>query len=239
VLIAALNEEQGIGPTISEFSKTMETRFLVVDGKSTDRTAEIAKFCGADVLIQDGFGKGDAIMKGLRHLHPKTEYVVFTDADYTYPADYVPRMLKVLQENPSVGMVCGNRFSGEVEDDAFFGSFSFGNRLLALLHALINGVFLKDPLTGLRVVRAEILRRWTVRSKGFDVEVELNREVDRQGFVSVEVPIHYRARIGQKKLRVKDGITILRRILLESIYSRVIISDKKKAETTSSALLQV
>jgi glycosyltransferase involved in cell wall biosynthesis len=225
VLIAALNEEQGIGPTISEFSKTMETRFLVVDGKSTDRTAEIAKFCGADVLIQDGFGKGDAIMKGLRHLHPKTEYVVFTDADYTYPADYVPRMLKVLQENPSVGMVCGNRFSGEVEDDAFFGSFSFGNRLLALLHALLNGVFLKDPLTGLRVVRADILRRWTVRSKGFDVEVELNREVDRQGFVSVEVPIRYRARIGQKKLRVKDGITILRRILLESIYSRAIIPE--------------
>jgi hypothetical protein len=55
-----------------------------------------------------------------------------------------------------------------------------------------------------------------VRSKGFDVEVELNSEVERRNFGIVELPIKYRKRIGEKKLKISDGATILKRILLES-----------------------
>jgi glycosyltransferase involved in cell wall biosynthesis len=221
VLIAALNEKEGIGPTITEFSKTLNPRFLVVDGNSTDGTADIAKNLGAQVLFQDGSGKGDAIMKGLKHLHPETKYVVFTDADYTYPSDSVPKMITILEDNPEVGMVCGNRFSRQIDDGAFYGSFSVGNQLLSFVHKLLNGVLLADPLTGLRVVRAHVLRRWQVKSKGFDVEVELNREIKRQNFATVEVPIRYRARMGEKKLRVKDGLPIFKRILLEFAYAIV------------------
>jgi glycosyltransferase involved in cell wall biosynthesis len=221
VLIAALNEEQGIKPTISELSKNLETSFLVVDGNSNDRTARIAKSLGARVLFQDGKGKGDAIKKGLKHLNPETKYVVFTDADYTYAADSVPQMIRLLEASPGVGMVCGNRFSNQMETYAFLGSFPVGNRLLALAHKLLNGVFLADPLSGLRVVRADVLRSWNVKSKGFDVEVELNREVQRQGFSTVEVPIRYRARLGVKKLKVRDGIPIIKRIVLEFAYALV------------------
>jgi len=57
-----------------------------------------------------------------------------------------------------------------------------------------------------------------VKSKGFDVEVELNSEVKRKGFEIVEVPIGYRKRFGEKKLRVNDGTTILKRIFLESTH---------------------
>jgi dolichol-phosphate mannosyltransferase len=221
VFIASLNEKEGIGPTITEFAKTLETHFLVVDGNSTDGTAEIAKNLGAQVLFQDGIGKGNAIMKGLKHIHSQTKYVVFTDADYTYSSDSVPKMIKIMEDNPEVGMVCGNRFSSQVEVEAFYGLFSIGNQLLALVHKLLNGVFLVDPLTGLRVVRADVLRKWLVKSQGFDVEVELNREVRRQNFAMVEVPIRYRARVGEKKLRVRDGLSILKRILLEFGYDIV------------------
>lgn len=221
VLIATLNEKHGIGPTITEFSKTFTTRFMIIDGHSQDGTAEIAKAYGAQVLFQDGIGKGDAIMKGLKHLAPETKYVVFTDADFTYPAGYVPGMIRILQENLEVGMVCGNRFNNQISDSAFYGAFSFGNRMLAFMHKLLNGVFLADPLTGLRVIRADVLRKWRIKSKGFDIEVELNREVDRQGFITVEVPIKYRPRLGQKKLRVKDGVTILKRMLLLSVSAAV------------------
>lgn len=133
--------------------------------------------------------------------------------------DSVPKTLNILEGNHEVGMVCGNRFSSVVDDGAFFGSFSIGNRLLSFSHKFFNGVFLADPLTGLRVVRADILRKWKVKSKGFDVEVELNREIKRQNFVSVEVPIRYRARVGKKKLRVKDGFPIFRRIMFEFVYA--------------------
>jgi glycosyltransferase involved in cell wall biosynthesis len=218
VIIAALNEEPGIGPTITELVKYVHPQHvLVVDGHSSDRTVDIAKECGADILFQDGVGKGDAISKALTSADLNTDYVVLTDADYTYPAVYVPEMVAILHQSPQVGMVCGNRFNEQVDPQAWRSSFYFGNRFLAFAHNLLNGVALRDPLTGLRVVRAEILKDWSVKSKGFDVEVELNHQVEREGFGIVEVPIKYRPRLGAKKLKVRHGATILKRILLETI----------------------
>lgn len=218
VVIAAINEEKGIGLTISEMSRYLRSnRIVVVDGRSEDRTVEVAKDLGAEILLQSGIGKGDAMFKALTSLDPTVDYIVFTDADYTYPAEHVPSMLELLEQNPSVGMVCGNRINGEVNSKALHPQFYVGNKMLALAHNLLNGVDLEDPLTGLRVVRAEILRNWKQQSKGFDVEVELNDMVKKQGYSIVEIPIYYRERIGEKKLKIKHGAVILRRIIMQTL----------------------
>ncbi|MGA3112132.1 MAG: glycosyltransferase, partial [Candidatus Bathyarchaeia archaeon] len=108
LIIAALNEAPGIGLTIAEMKDTLgEIPVLVVDGKSSDRTVEIAKNMGAKVICQDGTGKGDALTKALENADLNADYIILTDADYTYPAEYVPSMIKVLEENPLIGMVCG------------------------------------------------------------------------------------------------------------------------------------
>jgi dolichol-phosphate hexosyltransferase len=217
VVIAALNEEVGIEPTIMEFVEDLHIRnILVVDGCSTDRTVEIAKNMGAQIAFQDGAGKGNAIAKALQHLNPDTQYVVLTDADYTYPAEYVPEMIHILQQNPNVGMVCGNRFSQPTEPKAQRTSFYLGNKLLAFAHNLLNGITLNDPLTGLRVIRAELLNTWKVKSDGFDIEVELNHYIEKKGYKIVEIPITYRKRLGEKKLKMRHGATILKRILAET-----------------------
>ncbi len=219
VIIAALNEEQGIGLTIDELKSTLkDPHVLVVDGRSTDRTVEVAKNMGADIVFQDGLGKGDAVAKAIECLDKKVEYVVITDADYTYPAEYIPEMIDILEQNPEIGMVCGNRFNGHTDLKALKSIFYFGNRLIALTHNLLNGIQLRDPLTGLRVVRANILKNWIVKSKGFDIEVELNHHTERQGFGIVEVDIGYRERLGKKKLGVLHSAEIVKRILLETTY---------------------
>jgi len=218
VVIAALNEAPGIGLTIAEMKDTLgEIAVLVVDGKSRDRTAEIAKNLGAKVVRQGGVGKGDALAKALEHANLNVDYIILTDADFTYPAEYVPAMIKMLEENPLIGMVCGNRLNGQVDREALDGVFLIGNKLLGLAHNMLNGVPLQDPLTGLRIIRAEILRGWHVQSKSFDIEVELNHLVERRGFTIREIPIRYRARLGEKKLKVTHGVTILKRIFLEAI----------------------
>ena len=219
VIIAALNEEKGIGLTIADVAEHITShKILVVDGRSTDKTVEIAKNMGADILFQDGIGKGDAIAKAVENMDLECDYVVITDADYTYPAEYLPEMFRILKENPRVGMVCGNRFNGHVDKKALRSVFYIGNRLLSFTHNMLNGVALRDPLTGLRVIRAEILRGWAVKSKGFDVEVEINHLVERKGFTIAEIPIDYRVRLGEKKLKARHGVEILKRIMLESTY---------------------
>jgi glycosyltransferase involved in cell wall biosynthesis len=217
VIIAALNEEEGIGLTIAELKKILDACIVVVDGHSIDRTVEVAKEFGVDVHFQDGLGKGNAISVALKNMDPDVAYVVLTDADYTYPAEYLPQMIDILDHSPEVGMVCGNRFATKAEDGALKNRFYLGNRLLAFAHNMLNGVSLEDPLTGLRVIRAELVKGWVAKSDGFDIEVELNRLINRKGFKTVEVPIKYRERLGKKKLQMKHGLTILRRILKETL----------------------
>jgi dolichol-phosphate mannosyltransferase len=218
-IVAALNEEEGVGLTIAELRRYLQKPWvLVVDGKSRDRTVEFAKNMDADVIRQEGKGKGDAIASAIREVKVDVDYVILTDADHTYPAEYLPQMIRILETNPGVGMVCGNRFNSHHDLKAMHSMFNFGNRFLAFTHNMLNGVSMRDPLTGLRVIRWDILRGWTPRARGFDIEVELNHQVERKGYGIVEIPIDYRPRLGVKKLKLRHGVTILKRILLETVH---------------------
>ena len=217
LVIAALNEEEGIGATIAEMKDTLgDISTLVVDGNSKDKTVEMAKNMGAKVIYQDGKGKGDALAKALENIDETANYIILTDADYTYPAEYVPDMIEILDKNPEVGMVCGNRFNGHVEKRALHRIFHVGNKMIAFAHEVLNDVDLKDPLTGLRVIRVEAIRDWQVKSKGFDIEVELNNYVLSQGYGIREILIDYRERVGKKKLKARDGFAILKRIIKDA-----------------------
>jgi len=218
-VLAALEEEEGIGLTIAELHKFLEKPWvLVVDGWSRDNTVKVAKEMYADVLFQEGEGKGNAVAEALKNINMDVDYVVFTDADYTYPAEFLPQMIRILEENPNVGMVCGNRFNSHFNLKGMRDAFYLGNRLLAFTHNFLNGVKMRDPLTGLRVIRWKILKGWMPKSQSFDIEVELNHHVERQGYDIVEIPIYYRRRLGEKKLKMKHGFTILKRIVAESLY---------------------
>lgn len=218
VILPTLNEEEGIGPTLRELQEVLDDPYyLLVDGNSVDRTVEIAKEMGAEVVIQEGRGKGSAIAQALKHVNSDTRYVVFIDADYTYPAEYIRKMIEILRAFPDVGMATGNRFNRQYGLKKTLGDpYYLGNRFLAITQYLLNRVRMRDPLTGLRVVRWEILKDWKQRSKSFDVEAELNHFVEKKGYLIFEFPIHYRERLGEKKLKLRHGFTILKRILLES-----------------------
>jgi len=220
VIIAALNEEEGIGPTLAEIKDCLNRPLcLVVDGQSVDGTAKVAKAMGAQVILQKGSGKGNAVATAIEHANGlNVKYVVFIDADFTYPAEYLPEMIRILDENPDVGMICGNRFNGNLHLGRMHNILYTGNRIIAFIHNMLNGVQIHDPLTGLRVVRWELLKDWKPKSKSFDLEVELNHYVERKGYLVVEIPIYYRPRLGEKKLKIRHGFTILKRILLESTY---------------------
>lgn len=223
IIIPTLNEQDGIGSTLKELDDVLKNphnpRYLVIDGNSTDHTIEIVKdlsvSVSVDFLVQKGKGKGQAIEQALQYLNSPWRYVVFIDGDYTYPAEYIPKMIEVLDGNSDVGMVNGNRFANqncltELMDYKYY----MGNNFLGLMHRLLNGVKLEDPLSGLRVVRWRIMQNWKPKAKSFDIEVELNHHVKRNGFRIVECPIHYRKRLGEKKLKCRHGLTILKRILL-------------------------
>ena len=218
VIIPTLDEELGIEPTISEMKEVLvDSRFVVVDGGSKDRTVEIAKDLGAEVFIQDGEGKGGAIRHALNQLHSNTNYVVFNDADHTYPPTKLKEMISILHKNPKVGMVLGDRFDNKIDLKCLVDPFFIGNRFFAFAQRVLNGLNLNDPLTGLRVVRYELLKNWSPKSNGFDIEVELNHHIERASYGIAEIPISYRKRLGKKKLGIRHSLQILNRIIGEKL----------------------
>ena len=89
IIIPTLNEERVIGDTISKLRTSFSTphEIVVSDGKSSDKTAELARAAGADtVVVYDkperqtiAMGRND----GARASHG--EFLVFLDADCTIP----------------------------------------------------------------------------------------------------------------------------------------------------------
>ena len=74
LIVAALNEEQGIGPTLTDYIDNLGImKVLVIDGNSRDKTVEIAKNLGAEITFQDGKGKGNAIAKAVQKIDPKVK----------------------------------------------------------------------------------------------------------------------------------------------------------------------
>jgi glycosyltransferase involved in cell wall biosynthesis len=93
-------------------------RLLFVDDGSRDRTRDVAsEICRgyedrATVLsLPENKGKAEAVRAGMVYALEKfqPEVVGFWDADLATPLDAVPRLLKVLQEEPAIEMVFGSR----------------------------------------------------------------------------------------------------------------------------------
>ena len=142
VLIPTLNEAPTIQALIRDFADHGYRHVLVIDGNSADGTAELAEVAGARVLVQEGRGKGDAVVEAFREI--ETPYVLMLDGDGTYdPAD-ADRMVKPLLEG--YDQVIGDRLR-----DADLGAFSrlnyTGNYILNRLFRLAHGRFLFDILS--------------------------------------------------------------------------------------------
>jgi glycosyltransferase involved in cell wall biosynthesis len=80
VIIPALNEEKTIKQVVSYcLSEPSVTEVIVVDDKSEDSTADIAKAAGAKIIISASRGKGISMKEGIDA--STNEFIIFLDAD--------------------------------------------------------------------------------------------------------------------------------------------------------------
>lgn len=211
----AKNEEEAIGAVIREVRTVMgeDTEILVVDGASTDRTVENAREADdrAIVIQQDGTGKGMAVRTAIKRA--SGDIMALIDSDLTYDPHDIPKVLEpILKDEADV--VLGSRLAGKIEKGALALTNLVGNHIYSILTSLKCGIWLTDPLTGLRAYKKKALDGVNLTSTGFEIETELNIKCAKSGLRVAEVPITYRKRLGGTKLRViRDGLRILRRIL--------------------------
>ncbi len=200
VVIPTMNEEGSIGAVIDEVRAALAGRdfeILTVDTNSRDRTNAIATARGARVVSEPRRGYGRAYKTGFAAA--RGAYVLTLDADLTYPADRFPDLLRPVQGGDA-DFVAGERMT-RLSRQAMTGMHRIGNSMLNLAFRLLYRDPMRDSQSGMWVFRREILSRLHVIHDGMAFSEELKAEVIRRGFRYLEIPIDYRPRAGEKKIR--------------------------------------
>lgn len=208
VLLPTLDEAETIGAVIEGFREEGLENVLVVDGRSTDGTPEIAADHGARVVEQSGVGKGQAVREGLGLIDEP--YVLMADGDGTYRPQDAHAMLEPLLSG-ACEHVIGDRFA-DMEQGAMTRLNKVGNGLINRSFRAIHGQDLQDILSGYRAFTMASVEQFDLNSDGFGVETELAVECVKHGIQTEVVPIRYEARPGDSEPNlhpIKDGGVIL------------------------------
>ncbi|MEW6035964.1 MAG: HAD-IB family phosphatase [Candidatus Micrarchaeota archaeon] len=182
IVIPALNEGRTIGPTVRECLKSRAVlEVVVVDDKSSDRTAELAREAGARVLVSQVRGKGKSMEDGLAAA--RGEIVVFVDADI---------------RNFSSGMIDAIT-SPILEDRCDFVKSAYGRRsgrvTEILVKPLLSELFpplvdFRQPLSGIIAGKAGFFRKVGFEND-YGVDVGILIDMVNAGARIMEVDIGY------------------------------------------------
>jgi glycosyltransferase involved in cell wall biosynthesis len=216
VIIPALNEEKTIASVIDEIPKThlenlgYGVSIAVVDNNSTDRTKLISEGKGVTVISEPVRGKGRAITTAFKSI--SGDFIFILDADYTYPATYIPQMLRLLESGYDV--VLGSRLKGKIEKGAMARLNLIGNHLLTMLANLLYGTNISDLCTGYWGFRGAVTRDINLNARGFDLEANLLSQIAQRHCRIAEIPINYRRRPTPSNIHVfRDGFRIIQTLI--------------------------
>jgi glycosyltransferase involved in cell wall biosynthesis len=216
VFVPAWNEEANLAAVLDELRRELpQVDVLVVDDGSTDRTAEVARGHGAEV-ISFGVNRGlpAGIAAGWGHAVEKGyEFCGRVDADGQHPVVELTRLLERVREG-TCDVAVGSRFATGDGYAAYryepSGARRFGTALLRRsMKVALRRPFL-DATSGMYAANAKALpilaRPYTSEAP----EVQALLRLEEEGLRVDEVPVDMRARAsGESKLRGKKAVMVV------------------------------
>jgi glycosyltransferase involved in cell wall biosynthesis len=214
VVIPVKNEAANL-PYVFNTIPDWISEVVLVDGRSTDNTAEIALRLRPDIKVvtQAGTGKGDALLAGFAECGG--DIIVAMDGDGSTHGCEIIRFVSALAAGADFAK--GSRFTGGGRSDDITVGRRCGNRLLLALVNYIFGTRYSDLCYGYNAFWSRHLSALAVDCAGFEVEALMSIRAAKAGLRIYEVPSHERPRLhGTSKLRaIRDGWRILGVILRE------------------------
>ena len=198
---------------------------IVVDGGSTDGTADIARgirnvrvFSLPRVL-----GRGAAMRLGIEKA--RGNLIVFFPGDNEYRVADLPGVVAALVGS-GFRAVLGTRavkctdLTGRLKqvyqnDRMLYLTSKYGGMLLSVVTLLLYNRYVTDVLSSVKGYDAELLRSLNLESDGIDLETEIVAKLSRRREYFLEVPLDYkpRTRAAGKKIRSSDGLGALKALV--------------------------
>ena len=224
VIIPCYNEEEAIHDTIRRLRANLGRQdsyeIIVIDDGSTDGTAKLlAQLSTEDLSLrilthERNMGYGAALKSGIQK--SRSDIIVITDADGTYPCEPILDMLTLLND-AEADMVVGSRTGANV-------SYPFLRRIpkvfLRRYASWIAGKNIPDLNSGLRIFRKSIsLRFFNILPDGFSFTTTITLSMITNFYDVRYFPVDYAQRVGRSKIRpIKDTATFLQLIVRTGVY---------------------
>ena len=232
VVIPARNEAANLPHVFARLPEGLH-EIIVVDGRSTDGTVEVARRLYPDVRIvhQRGSGKGSALAEGFAAC--TGDVIVMIDADRSTDPAEIPLFVSELLDGADFAK--GSRFMAGGGSADITPFRRLGNRVLNGIVNLLYGTKYTDLCYGYNAFRKNVLDSLVIDCSGFEVETLMNIRVAKLGFKVAEVPSFESPRLyGVSNLRpVRDGFRVLRVVLAEKF--RPLPNTRRLPSTTLAA----
>ena len=202
VIIPCLNEEQGIEKVLRRMPQFVD-QVIVVDNGSPDRTSDVARSLGAEVIREDVRGYGRAYKTGFSQA--TGDIIVTLDGDHSYPPDAISYLIEAFL-HLEVDFLNASRFPVR-DKHAMSFKHKFGNFVLSLATSLLYFRWVADSQSGMWVFRRAILKEMKLESDGMAFSEEIKIEALRSSRIRFEeIPVQYSSRLGEIKLNPwRDG----------------------------------
>jgi len=233
LLIPCLNERDTIKQAAEDAKENCEKylsknyEIIVADNGSTDGTLNILKkIDGIKIINVPVKGYGAALHWGI--MKAKGKYIIFADADLSYPFTNIKGF--IFQEKFNPDLVLGSRIKGNLEKGAMpFLHRYLGTPILTFLIRLLYGIPTTDSNSGMRMVKKSFYKKLNMRCSGMEWASELLLKTALNNGKYIEVPILFKKDKRTKSPHLStwpDGWRHLKSILLlkpSSLYILLII----------------
>lgn len=222
VIVPCFNEEAAVGETIDHLlaneSDSSTFEIIAVNDGSTDGTREILeqyadRYPNVHLLNHStNQGYGASLKTGIRKA--RAELIAITDADGTYPNERIPELVTACSE---YDMVVGARTAEDVTYSRLRAAPKF---FLQRWMSWIARQHIPDINSGMRVFRKSVAERFIgILPDGFSFTVTITLAMLTNYRPTLFVPITYRERIGESKLRpIHDTLHFIALILRTGTY---------------------
>ena len=210
VVIPCLNEENTIAGVIESIPANIEgidnIDVLVMDDGSTDRTAELARAAGADVVSNDtNIGLGATFRKAVGiAIRRRAGIMVHIDGDGQFdPAD-IPMLVEPVR-NGKAAMATASRFADKTLIPEMPKVKLWGNHAVAWIVNLLTGHRYRDVSCGFRAFSRETLLRMNLFGS-FTYTQESFLDLVFKELAILEVPVKVRGVREFGKSRIASSI---------------------------------
>lgn len=188
-VIPAYNVEATIGSIVIEAKKYVD-KVVVVDDGSRDKTAEIARLAGAEVLLHvRNQGKGVALKTGLtfaRKLDPNV--IVCIDADFQHNPEDIPTLIAPIL-NGDADMTIASRFIDKKHKNSIPKYRRLGQKILTIGTNICLKQKITDSQNGFRAFTPETIDKLAFTQRGFSIESEMIHNAVDNNIRITEVPL--------------------------------------------------